>query len=290
MAENSDVLAYRPPFATEALFSFFAAHTLPGVEVADHRSWRRTVALDHYTGWVCVTHEPEQMQLRIEWSQSLGPKVSEIFVRIQRVFDLAANPAVIDVALSKDLLLAELVQGTPGLRLPGSFVPFETAVRAILGQQVSVKAANTMTARLANALGQSIRTPFSDLTHLFPTRSRLAEASLEELTSLGIITARARTIQNIARSELQFDSELIFDGDQSPNQMIASLVKIPGIGPWTAQYIAMRGYSWPDAFLAGDLIVKRALGSCTEKEAEQRAEAWRPWRAYAALHLWRSQN
>jgi AraC family transcriptional regulator of adaptative response / DNA-3-methyladenine glycosylase II len=206
--------------------------------------------------------------------------------RVQRLFDLKAVPEAIAGHLGADPALAEALQHAPGLRLPGAWDGFELAVRAILGQQISVKAATSLSGRVAQAYGEPLCAETSDLRYLFPTPDRLAEAPL---TGLGLMPKRAETIRALARAIVQ--GELALHTAANLDEAVAQLVAIPGIGAWTAHYIAMRALGEPDAFPAGDLILRRAATlvpepPLTEVQLRQRAEAWRPWRAYAAMLLW----
>ena len=205
---------------------------------------------------------------------SLRARLTTIAARLRVLFDLDAQPIAIADYLSADKRLAKLVARDPGLRLPGAFDPFETSVRAILGQQVSVKGATTLACRLVEKFGGS-----------FPPADELGRAKASDVRTIGLPLARAETLVRLGRAVSSRDVDL--GGD--PETAIPALVALPGIGPWTAQYIAMRAMHWPDAFPAGDLGVKKALGPETsEKKIEARAERWRPWRGYAVMHLWRS--
>ncbi len=177
-----------------------------------------------------------------------------------------------------------MVKRNPGLRVPGAFDGFELAVRAILGQQVTVKAATTLVGRFTAAFGEAIQTPIPELTHLAPTADRVARASVDAIARLGIISARARSIIAIAQAVVAGQIQL--EAGANPETTIAGLVAMPGIGPWTAHYMAMRILRWPDAFPQGDIAVLNNLGGITAKEAEAMSQAWRPWRSYAVLHIW----
>jgi AraC family transcriptional regulator of adaptative response / DNA-3-methyladenine glycosylase II len=176
------------------------------------------------------------------------------------------------------------VRNKPGLRVAGAFDGFELAVRAILGQQVSVRAATTLARRFAEAFGQPTVSPFPALTRFSPLPARVAEARLEELTGIGLVAARAECVRTLARAVC--DKKVSLEAEQDPEAMIDRLTALPGIGPWTAHYIAMRGLRWPDAFPHSDLGLRKALEGRSASEVLALAEAWRPWRAYAAMHLW----
>jgi AraC family transcriptional regulator, regulatory protein of adaptative response / DNA-3-methyladenine glycosylase II len=205
-----------------------------------------------------------------------------IVERIRAMFDLNADWISISETLRNDPLLAERLQASPGLRVAGCWDAFELAIRAILGQQVSVKTATTLAGRLAHRFGKPVRGP-NGLTHLFPEPAALANA---QLGSIGLTTARAQTIRSLARTVC--DGKLSFTGVVDPEGFMERLCEIPGIGKWTAQYVCMRALGQPDAFPSTDLGLLRAVNLSSPKELERRAEAWRPWRAYAAMYLWRS--
>jgi AraC family transcriptional regulator of adaptative response / DNA-3-methyladenine glycosylase II len=199
---------------------------------------------------------------------------------------LSARPDLIAAQLMRDELLADAVARNPGLRVPGAFDGFELAVRAVLGQQISVKAATTLAGRFAEAFGEPVETPYPGLTRLSPTPERIAGAKLEELTALGIVAARARSIITLA-GEIA-SGRLRLEAGARPEVTIERLVTLPGIGKWTAQYIAMRALRWPDAFPEEDIALRNKLGGVTAKRAGELSQAWRPWRSYATLHLWQS--
>jgi AraC family transcriptional regulator of adaptative response / DNA-3-methyladenine glycosylase II len=181
------------------------------------------------------------------------------------------------------------VLSNPGLRVPGGFHGFELAVRAVLGQQVSVRAATTLAGRFAEAFGEPIETPFPALTRLSPSPTRVADARLDELTGLGLVAARAGCVRALARAVC--DKAVSLEAGPDPVACMERLMALPGIGSWTAHYIAMRGLRWPDAFPHSDLGLRKALGGRSPREVLELAEGWRPWRAYAAMHLWnRSAN
>jgi len=180
------------------------------------------------------------------------------------------------------------VKRRPGLRVPGAFDPFETTVRCVLGQQVSVRAATTLSGRVAAALGEPATTPFTGLDRRFPTADVVAGSDESAIARLGMPGARARAILALAQAFAAGDLKLARSGD--PAAALARLVELPGVGDWTAQYLSMRTLGWPDAFPASDLVLRKALGGVTARAATTRAEAWRPFRAYAVLHLWTAQG
>ena len=260
------------------------ARTLKGVELVHDDAYLRTVRLGNHRGWLSVRHAPEKRALLVELTHSLTPVLPAVLGRLRHVFDLSAHPEVIAAKLMGDVLLKDAVVRNPGLRVPGAFDGFELAVRAILGQQVSVQAATTLAGRFATTFGDPIETPHSGLTRLSPTPDRVAAANVEELASLGIVQARARSI--IALAQEVAARRLTLDAGANPNEGIEQLVALPGIGPWTAQYIAMRAFRWPDAFPKEDVALRNRLGGVSAARAEALSEAWRPWRSYATLHLW----
>jgi AraC family transcriptional regulator of adaptative response / DNA-3-methyladenine glycosylase II len=277
-------LDYRPPLDWEALLGFLAGRAIPGVEVAGAGVYRRTVRLGARTGWVSVTRDPARDTLRAEVSLSLVGAILPVRAALRALFDLDAQPAAIAACLGRDPDLGPLVRRRPGLRIPGAFDPFECAVRAVLGQQVTVRAATTLSGRLAAALGAPIATPFPGLDRVFPTPAILAACDEGTIAALGMPGARARALQAMAAAFAGGGIALPRGGD--PEEAAARLVALPGIGPWTAEYLAMRALGWPDAFPASDLGVRKALGGLAPRAATARAEAWRPFRAYAVMHLW----
>jgi AraC family transcriptional regulator of adaptative response / DNA-3-methyladenine glycosylase II len=273
-------VAYRPPLDWEALLAFLAARAVRGVEAIDGDRYLRTVAFGKCRGWIGVEPSPKKHALRVELSASLVPALLPVLARVKRLFDLAAEPGQIAAHLGT------LASARPGLRVPGAFDGFELALRAILGQQISVPAATTLAARFAAAFGEPIQTPFEALTLLCPTAEWVARARPEEIVSLGIVARRANSIQALA--EASASGKIVFEPEAAPRATMARLTTLPGIGEWTAQYVAMRALSWPDAFPHTDLGIRKALGESDPKRVLQIAEAWRPWRAYAAMHLWKS--
>jgi AraC family transcriptional regulator, regulatory protein of adaptative response / DNA-3-methyladenine glycosylase II len=268
-------LGYRKPFDWPRLLGFLAARAVPGVEdvSVEELTYRREVRLGGHAGAITVRDDADHACLRVELAPSLAGVAMAVAARLRNLFDLDAHPAEIAEALGADRTLAPLVKAHPGLRVPGAFDGFEVAVRAILGQQVSVRAASTLAARLVAAHGGA-----------FPTPKALAACRTEEIAKLGLPAARANALIALARAVC--DGSLQLDRGAAPDRTIAALEALPGVGPWTAHYVAMRALGWPDAFLAGDLIIRKALGGITARAATDRAEAWRPWRAYAVLHLW----
>ena len=279
-------LAYRPPYDWSGVLAFLEMRALKGVEWVTADSYARTVRLGHARGWIRVTHARQKRALMLEFTHSLTPALPALLTRVRALFDLDARPDMISKHLAKDQRLAAAVKRTPGKRVPGAFNGFELGLRAILGQQVTVRAATTVAGRFVEAFGEPIVTPFAQLNRLTPSAARVAAAGVGEVATLGIIAARARSI--IALAKAQGSGAVSLDGgaDQSPDDTIRRLLELPGIGPWTAQYIAMRALRWPDAFPKQDIAVRNKLGGVTANEAEALSQAWRPWRSYAVMHVW----
>ena len=278
-------LTYRPPFDWAGTLQFLRARALKGVERVDDDTYSRTVRLGGHTGWVRVRHAPKRRALLIELPHSLTPVLPALLGRLRHVFDLSARPDVIAAHLMQDPLLSDAVARNPGLRVPGAFDGFELAVRAILGQQVTVKAATTVAGRFVEAFGDAVSMPHEGLTHLCPTPQRLVAAGAGQIAALGIIRTRAAGI--VAVAEALVSGRLRLEVGAHPDATIEQLVALPGIGAWTAQYIAMRALRWPDAFPKEDIALRNNLGGVTGARAEAMSQAWRPWRSYATLHLWR---
>jgi AraC family transcriptional regulator of adaptative response / DNA-3-methyladenine glycosylase II len=280
-------LSYRPPYDWEGVLMFLAARALRGVEWITPQSYARTVCLGRAKGWIRITHSPRQHALMMEFPHSLTPVLPALLSRVRALFDVQARPDMISRHLARDKRLAEAVHRNRGLRVPGAFNGFEMGLRAILGQQVTVKAATTIACRFVEAFGKPLVTSFPELNRLTPVAERIANTSTEEIARLGIVSARARSI--IALAEAQHSGVLCLDGcaHHSPEDSIRRLTELPGIGPWTAQYIAMRALRWPDAFPKEDIAVRNNLGGVTAANAEEVSQAWRPWRSYAVMHIWR---
>lgn len=283
--EGADIrlrLAYRPPLAWDALLRFLAGRAIPGVEQVEGSTWRRTVALGGARGVVSVSPGPGAT-LVVEATGGLTPALPLLVARLRHLFDLDAHPAEIEAHLARDPRLRRLVARRPGLRVPGAFDGFEAAVRAVLGQQVTVKGATTLAGRLAARLGEAIETSHPGLTRLFPPPAVLAAAGEDAVAGLGMPGGRARALLALAAA---VKGGLRLAPGVEIEATMARLLELPGLGDWTAQYVAMRALRWPDAFPAGDLGVRRALGVERPAAALARAERWRPWRSYATLHLW----
>jgi AraC family transcriptional regulator, regulatory protein of adaptative response / DNA-3-methyladenine glycosylase II len=271
-------LAFRPPLDWDALLGFLSQRAIPGVEEVRDGRYLRTIALDGRVGEIEAELMNGCVVLRVRFPDPHA--LFSIVERVRRLFDLGADPMEIGAHLRRDPLLAQRVKRRPGLRVPGAWDGFELAVRAILGQQISVRAAATLAGRLIQKLGKAVPGK-GGLTHVFPTPQILAEASL---SSSGLTRARAEALHALARACA--DGTLRFDAAEDVEQSVARLKRLPGVGDWTAQYVAMRALGEPDAFPAGDLALMRAAGFASPQDLERRADRWRPWRAYAALHLW----
>ena len=280
-------LHYRPPYDWEEILKFLSARMIQDVEFVTKESYARTVRLGKHTGWIKVTHSPERRALVVELTHTLSPVLPVLLGRLRNLFDLGARPDLIASHLMKDKRLRKSVSKNPGLRVPGAFDGFEMAVRAILGQQITVKAATTIAGRVAKRFGEKIATPFPELTRLSPLVHRMARATVGDIARLGIIRTRAATIIALARA---CDAgSLKLDAGTDPEIDINKLVALPGIGQWTAHYIAMRAMRWPDAFPKEDIAVRNKLGGVSPRQAEEISQAWRPWRSYAVVHLWNKQ-
>ncbi len=292
---NRDItlrLGYRPPYRWEQLLKFLETRAIPGVEAVEDNTYRRTVTMDNgktkVHGWLSVKNDARKNTLLVTLSPSLLPQLSKLLARVRILFDLDCEPYEIYERLS---VMNKLSPGlcVPGTRLPGCFDPFEMAVRAILGQQITVKAARTLAMRLAAAFGKRTIAPYYDLTHVFPSPETICNlpGSIEnQLGPLGITGARARSILALAQAMRQGTLTLSPHADVKTE--MDRLLALPGIGPWTVQYIAMRALAWPDAFPHTDYGVKKALNGLDEAAILKLSESWRPWRSYATLNLWHS--
>lgn len=276
-------LPFRPPYPWPWMLSFLGARAIPGVEAVVGDCYRRSITTGKGPAIIEARLAPHGHALLLSCDQPLG----DLSDRLHRQFDLHADPAVIDGQLSADPMLAPLVAALPGLRVPKAWDIFELAIRAIVGQQVSVAGATTVTGRIATRFGTPMPGGDDTLTHVFPTPEQLAEA---DVASTGMPGKRARTINGFAAAVASGDVVL---GDvEDLDSFVEGLCALPGIGPWTANYIAMRGLGLADAFPIGDLGLVRAFEargeSLSHPQLTARAEAWRPCRAYATMHLWAS--
>lgn len=283
-SEYSFRLSYRPPFDWKGILEFLSRRAIPGVEAVRDGAYLRTVKLSRqqreYAGVIEVRHDAGAKMISVRLSDELVPVCALILDRVKRLFDLQADPAAVNA------VLGALAKERPGLRVPGSFDGFEMAVRAVLGQQISVAGASTLAGRFAARFGTPIPAREAALTYLFPPASRIARANVDEISQLGIIGRRAETI--IALAQAINSGVLLLEPGHRVEGTLRTLQKISGIGAWTAQYVAMRALSWPDAFPHTDLGILKALNEKNPKKILEQTEKWRPWRAYAALHLWSS--
>ncbi|MDZ4835143.1 MAG: AlkA N-terminal domain-containing protein [Candidatus Melainabacteria bacterium] len=288
---NCDI-NFTPPFDWNRVSSFLRVRSIPGVESFQNNSYLRTASFGKHHGWLQVTpsfatgfetesgSSSDEHSLRLTVSESLTPVLPRVVARVKRLFDTYADPNAINGSL------ADLAMKHPGLRLVGAFDGFEMAIRAILGQQVSVAAATTIAGRVAARFGSAIETPYAELTLLTSEARSIADANVTDITALGITTARAETI--LILSQAVADGKISLEPGADVERTVKDLTDLKGIGEWTAQYIAMRALSWPDAYPHGDLGLKKALGVTSSKEVLAAGEKWRPWRGYAVMHLWES--
>ena len=279
-------LAFRPPFHWQALVSFLAQRAIPGLEEIGADFYRRTVAYPGATGTIEVRPVPGAQHLRLTIPGQLAPHIGAVVQRVRNMFDLDADPLRIADVLNRDKRLKPLVRQRPGLRIPGCWNPFELVVRAILGQQITVRGATTLATRLVHRFGRKL-TGEQDDAHrwLFPTAAKLARA---DLTVIGLPRARAATISGLSQAVSR--KSLNLDVSGGLDETVARLCALPGLGAWTAHYVAMRAFGEPDAFPASDLGLRKALAvdqnPLRPRDVITMAESWRPWRAYATMHLW----
>ncbi len=285
--------SYRPPYDVAALLGFFAKRLLDGVEWVDteRQTMARTVSLttagQTHSGWVQVQFVPASCNLVFQISPSLGAVLPQVLVRMRAWLDLDAQPDAINAVLLADF------PGSEGLRVPGCLDGFELGVRAILGQQITVQAARTLGARLVARFGTDLPQPTNRLTRLFPTPHALCMAGSEELGQMGIVRQRQRAIHALAQAVAH--DGLILQPGVDTAQTVSALQALPGIGPWTANYIAMRALRWPDAWMAGDVALHKALdvpATSNPRQAALATEAasqrWKPWRSYAVVRAWKT--
>ena len=281
-------LAWRAPYDTSGVMRFFAQRQIAGLEQVDGLTWRRSLALVHagqsLSGWFAARLVPERNEVAVTVSPSLMPALGSVILRLRHALDLDADPAQIDPLLAGIVGDADTPPPAPGLRLTSGPDGFETAVRVILGQQVTVAAARTLTQRLVARFGALIETPFDRIDRLFPDAASLAAADSADIGTLGIVRQRVGAIQALARAVAAGNIQL---HRAAPLQAtLDALRALPGVGEWTVQLIAMRALGWPDAWPASDIAILNALGTRNIKAATAQAEAWRPWRAYAVMRLW----
>lgn len=283
-------LPVRAPFAWDVLLSFLGARALPGVEELRDRTYRRSVrTVDGRPAVIQLSPDEACDHVTMELSVDPASDPAAFVHDARRAFDLDADPLAIDAALARDPQLAPLVARLPGMRVAGTFDGFELVVRAIFGQQVSVAGARTSLRRLVERYGSPLDPPSGGITHLFPTAEQVAELPPE---AFGMPRNRAMTIRRVA--ELVASDQLDLSASTPIDETLHILGEVRGIGPWTVAYVAMRALRDHDAFMSGDLGVRKgfeALGlPSTSKELLARAERWRPWRAYAVMHLWHAHS
>lgn len=279
-------LAYRPPLDFAAMLDFLRRRALTGIERVDDHSYQRVICTVNGPGLIHVSAHPQRAELLLRLERVQASQIAACVRQVRHLFDLDADLLTVHASLSRDPLLARAIALRPGLRIVGCWDGFETAVRAVLGQQVSVAAATTLAQRLCTRFGTRLADMPGGLDLLFPTPAQLVNAPLQEI---GLPARRAHSLQALAAACQA--GALHFARGQRLEDFIASATALPGIGDWTAQYIAMRALSLPDAFPAGDLVVQQALGQDQGQRTDlrqtlARAQAWRPWRAYAVIHLW----
>lgn len=269
------------------MVGFLSARAIGGMETIEAGVYRRSISLGGQHGWISVTMgDGDWLDVEVDFPDPAA--LPEIERRLRAMFDLDAQPRLINPQLATDPLMAQLVAARPGLRVPGTWDGLELAIRAVLGQQITVVAAIRLAGKLVMQYGQPLATPHAGITHVFPSAEVLAAA---DLATLGMPKARGRTLSGVAQALL--DDPRLFEPQASLKAGVARLVALPGIGDWTAQYIAMRQMREADAFASGDIGLINALaalegGPVSPRQLLARAEAWRPLRAYAAQHLWTS--
>jgi AraC family transcriptional regulator of adaptative response / DNA-3-methyladenine glycosylase II len=268
-------LEARSPFAGPALLAFLRTRAIPDVEWVTERSYGRWVRHGDVVGRVDAELDPDRSGIIAHIDGRLLAHVTDIVARLRALFDLDARPDLIDAHLARDPRLVASVRRVPGLRVPGAFDGWELAVRAVLGQQISVAGATTISGRLVAQLGTA---------HALPGPAKLAAAQVQDVAAIGIPRARAATL--IALAQRVHDGAIDLSPAAESARTVTALQQVPGVGPWTAQYIALRALRDPDGFLAGDLGVRKALGGVRAAEAEAISQRWRPWRGYALMHLW----
>ncbi len=286
-------LSFRPPLDFAAMLAFLAKRSIPGIERVHNGCYQRVMGPAQASTWIRVSADPERPELRLAMTAIEPRAIPAVVLRVRRMFDLDADLQSVHAAFENDALLSEAIRRRPGLRVPCAWDGFETAVRAILGQQISVAGATTLARRLVQRYGEHREQPDGaplpeDLDRIFPTPERLRTADIE---AIGLPRTRAASLRALAAAV--HDGRLSFEGGQRVEEFIARCVALPGIGDWTAQYIAMRALAQPDAFPAGDLVLQKALGQgqrLSERGARLRSMAWRPWRAYAVIHIWQSTS
>lgn len=283
-------LPYQPPFDWQQFHGHFVLRRLEGVECLGDTYYRRSLRLDGRSGWMDIRPLPGDAALRLELHLDGDGDAAPLVARVRKMFDLDSDPQAMAAHLGADPALQPLLAAWPGLRLPCAFDPFEQAVRAIVGQQVTVKAAVTITGRLVQRLGETLENAPEDRPQrLFPTPRAIAGANLD---GIGMPGKRVATLQRFATAVAEGALELhVEDGADA---LVKRLCELPGIGPWTAEYVALRAFGEADAFPAADLGLLKSpvwgADGMAARELQKRAENWRPWRAYAAVYLWQAYS
>lgn len=282
-------LGYRPPLDFPLMLAFLRKRAIDGIERVHDDAYERVLGPLDRPCHVRVSADPARPELRLEISGADPRAIPDIVRRVRRVFDLDADLSTVHALLARTPLLATAIARRPGLRVPGGWDGFEVAVRAVLGQQVSVAGATTLARRLVAAHGDGEAAGRAGLDRRFPTTAQLRDAPLEEL---GLPRTRAATLRTLSAAVA--DGRVHFGAGQRIGDFVQAFTALPGLGPWTAQYVAMRALHHPDAFPAGDLVLQQMLGGdggrLSERATEAVSQAWRPWRAYAVLHLWHLSN
>lgn len=278
-------LPYQPPFDWDGLLDYFSGRAIVGVESISDGCYTRTVSLHdaqgrRYRGWISVAPAVDGEALTLTLSDDLAEVAPQCVAQVRAMFDLDADPVRINAHLG------DLAAGQPGLRVPGAWDGFEAATRAVLGQLISVQAATTLVGRVVDLANDQLETPWSSLCRCFPLAHDFLDLGDDALGRCGISRRSVAALQSVARAITE--GELALSPGADLMQARERLLAIRGIGDWTFQYIALRALRWPDAFLAGDLGVRKAMGLDKLRDVERAAEVWRPWRSYAVAHLWRS--
>ncbi|HEY0961491.1 MAG TPA: DNA-3-methyladenine glycosylase [Pseudomonadales bacterium] len=277
-------LPYEPPFDFTLMLGFLAKRAIPGIERVTATTYERVFGPSTKPAWLCVSADPARPELVLDIVSADPKDIPEVVLRVRRIFDLDADLRPVHALFATSPLLQTGLARRPGLRVPGCWDGFELAVRAVIGQQVSVASATTVTRRLVDSHGPLRSGAPAGLDRVFPDPELLAEAALDDI---GLPKARAETLRTLARAMRAGDVD--FSPGQNLQEFVANLTRLRGFGPWTANYIAMRALRHPDAFPSGDVVLQQILGGerrLSERETEAASQAWRPWRAYSVLHLW----
>ncbi|MEO7110417.1 MAG: AlkA N-terminal domain-containing protein [Polyangiaceae bacterium] len=284
-------LDYRPPFDWQHLLGFLGDRAMHGIERVEGGSYFRSIAMGDSAYEIEVTNDAQRSRIVAEVPVQLAPLAMDLSNRLRQLFDLDARPDVIEKELGRDKWLGPIVKKQRGTRLPGAFDSFEIAVRSVLGQQVTVAGATTLAKRVVEKFGRQVsvgENGGSSIARIFPSADTIANASLADVRAIGMPEARAKTLTALAQKIS--DGDLVLAAGADPEAAIESMTAISGIGNFTSQVVAMRALRYVDAFPSSDLGVRKALNSKNARELDGRAEAWRPWRAYAVIHLWRNSH